>query len=271
MNASEIAAALAQPFALSELEWRVGSTNKDKTKGLALVYVTNRAIMHRLDQVVGIDGWKNEYVAWRAKGVLCQLSLRINGEWIAKCDGADESDIEATKGGFSDAMKRTAVQWGIGRYLYELPDFWAPLEGGKYLPRDFKPAIPAQYLPGGTRTHTATPPPSQSEAGKGQDSKRSKATPSGGGGLLIPEAQLPPWIDEKVGYGKKVIHACKVADQTWRWMISGAKTGGRVSWMRESVKWASEHPEASDAFKETATKAAELLFVIGSEETPHAP
>lgn len=268
MNAAEIMAALAQPFAIDELEWRVGSTNKDKTKGLALVYVTNRAIMHRLDQVVGIDGWRNEFTVWRAKGVLCTLSLRINGEWIAKQDGADESDTEPTKGGFSDAMKRAAVQWGIGRYLYELPDFWAPLEGGKYLPRDYRPDIPAKFLPKGAAkpatTNKAGPKPAPSSVVQAPSDSQ-------GSGLLIPDSTLPPWIDEKVGYGKKELHGKKIAEQTWRWMLSGSKDGGRVAWMRESVKWASEHPESSDAFKDMTAKAAELLFIIGpATEKTHA-
>ena len=50
---------LQEPFKESEIEWRVGSTTKDKTKGLALAYVTNRAIQNRLDDVFGIFGWKN--------------------------------------------------------------------------------------------------------------------------------------------------------------------------------------------------------------------
>jgi hypothetical protein len=28
----------------------------------------------------------------------------------------------------SDAFKRAAVKWGIGRYLYRLPNVWAPCE-----------------------------------------------------------------------------------------------------------------------------------------------
>ncbi len=34
--------------------------------------------------------------------------------------GCRETQVEAVKGGRSGAMKRAAVQWGIGRYLYNL-------------------------------------------------------------------------------------------------------------------------------------------------------
>ena len=69
------------------------------------------------------------------------LSLRVvdsegNSEWITKWDGADDTHVEATKGGLSDAEKRAAVKWGIGRYLYDLSEGWADcsldLKAGRY-------------------------------------------------------------------------------------------------------------------------------------------
>ena len=87
---------------------------------MLLPYVTNRAIMNRLDQVVGPENWKNEFRPGPTGGTMCGLSIRINNEWVTKWDGAQETAVEPIKGGFSDAMKRAAVQWGIGRYLYYL-------------------------------------------------------------------------------------------------------------------------------------------------------
>ena len=40
--------------------------------------------------------------------------------------------MEAEKGRISDAFKRAAVHWGVGRYLYNLPNVWVPLNG-RYL------------------------------------------------------------------------------------------------------------------------------------------
>ena len=54
--------------------------------------------------------------------------MRINDEWITKYDGANDTKIESTKGGISDSMKRAAVQWGIGRYLYNLPGQWVKIK-----------------------------------------------------------------------------------------------------------------------------------------------
>jgi len=122
----DIRKGLAAPFTDADIEWRISHTTKDGTSALVLAYLTNRAIMDRLDATVGAANWYNAFHPWREKGVLCELSVKIGGEWITKADGADVTDIEATKGGFSAAMKRAGVMWGMGRELYSLPDLWWP-------------------------------------------------------------------------------------------------------------------------------------------------
>lgn len=122
--------ALQKPFPAEDIEWRVSHARMTRNgpQALVLAYVTNRAIMERLDEVFGIAGWKNEYSEWRDKGVKCTLTCKVGDEWISKEDGADVTDMEATKGGFSASMKRTAVQWGIGRYLYNLDQTWVDVK-----------------------------------------------------------------------------------------------------------------------------------------------
>ena len=150
---------LQAPFEPNEIEWRVGSTTQDKTKGMALAYVTNRAIQNRLDNVFGVFGWKNEFKAWGDKSQLCGISAKDeNGEWITKWDGAENTDFEATKGGLSDSMKRAACQWGIGRYLYKLDAVWVPIkqQGKSYvIEKGNEPKLPAWALPSGL---SAQPP-----------------------------------------------------------------------------------------------------------------
>lgn len=116
---------LQAPFGTEDIEWRVqqcGSTQQGKLWAIVIPYITNRAIQQRLDDVCGVDGWKNEYTSTpNDKGTLCGISILFvdRKEWITKWDGAEDTDIEAVKGGLSSAMKRAAVQWGIGRYLYK--------------------------------------------------------------------------------------------------------------------------------------------------------
>jgi len=121
---------LLKPFAEKDLEWRpqlIMPNKKGDMMALVLCYVTARAVMTRLDNVVGQSNWKDEY-QHLATGVMCGISISTEaGEWVTKWDGAEETQIEAFKGGISSAFKRTAVKWGVGRYLYELEDTWVNL------------------------------------------------------------------------------------------------------------------------------------------------
>jgi hypothetical protein len=102
-----------------------------------MAYMTSRAVMDRLDTVVGPANWKVEHFS-DDKRRLCRLSIRVDrssgglvgAEWVSKVDGADDTQIEGTKGGISDALKRAAVLWGIGRYLYRLDAPWADVVDG---------------------------------------------------------------------------------------------------------------------------------------------
>jgi hypothetical protein len=114
---------LQAPFDDKDIEWRAqrsGMSKANRPYAILLAYVTNRAIQDRLDQAFGIGGWKNEYARAPEGGVMCGISIKLEDEWITKWDGAENTDIEAVKGGLSNSMKRAAVQWGIGRYLYNL-------------------------------------------------------------------------------------------------------------------------------------------------------
>ena len=83
--------------------------------------------MIRLDKTCGPENWQNRYSHVTEKGVVCEIGINISGEWIWKSNGAGETDIEGEKGALSDAFKRAGVMWGIGRYLYKLPNTWVPL------------------------------------------------------------------------------------------------------------------------------------------------
>ena len=134
MDFKTIKAELSKPFAPEDLEWRLQGTNKAKTGGFAVPYVTNRAIMDRLDDVVGPENWRNEFRPWHGNGKkdaqICGISIysEEHQEWIIKYDGAEDTDIEAVKGGLSDSMKRAAVHWGIGRVLYKMDTVWVDIE-----------------------------------------------------------------------------------------------------------------------------------------------
>jgi hypothetical protein len=139
---------LDAPFPLEDIEFRIGSTREGKTKGLLLAYVTNRAIQQRLDDAFGKAGWTVQFERWeKEKGNICTISVYDPEKqtWIHKSDGADDSDMEAFKGGLSNAMKRAAVQWGIGRYLYKLPKWWVDLYDHKYPARGEEDRVRSEF------------------------------------------------------------------------------------------------------------------------------
>ena len=109
-------ALLDEPFPEEDIRWRIqrSAMGNRGPWALVLAYVTNRAIQRRLDIVCGKEGWQNEYVSGPHGGVLCGISIKIGDEWVTKWDGADKTNVEEVKGGLSDAMKRAAVQWGVG-------------------------------------------------------------------------------------------------------------------------------------------------------------
>jgi hypothetical protein len=120
-------AALKAPFPADRISWRVGSTTRDKKKGMALAYIDARDVMQRLDEVCGPENWQNDYPHAGEKTV-CRIGIKIGDEWVWKANGAGNSDIEAEKGALSDAFKRAAVLWGIGQYLYDLESPWVELD-----------------------------------------------------------------------------------------------------------------------------------------------
>ena len=163
---------LSKPFKEADIEWRIQSSGEKNGKPWArvLAYITNRAIMDRLDEVCGPENWKNEYKDAPGGGILCGLSIRSGVvEWVTKWDGAEQTDIEAVKGGLSGAMKRAGVHWGIGRYLYDLEAGFANIHGkGRYSDKDKKgnyfkwdpPKLPSWALPdGASASKPETPEP----------------------------------------------------------------------------------------------------------------
>jgi len=141
---------LKKPFPVEKISWRVGSTNEKKdyqtkkviqkaTKGIALAYIDARDVMDRLDEVVGASNWQCKYES--VNGVMmCSIGINVDGQFIWKCNGAGETAVEGEKGACSDAFKRAAVLWGIGRYLYEVENVWLDLNEYKKFknPNDLK-------------------------------------------------------------------------------------------------------------------------------------
>jgi len=132
---------LRAPFPPEVVKWRPGTKTKDGTKALALAYVDARDVMERLDAALGPQGWSDRYkVVDEANGVVeCTLAaqypdLRATSKVDVGYPNGGMDDDEPFKGAYSDAFKRAAVKYGIGRDLYDTPKFWIALDESKRFP-----------------------------------------------------------------------------------------------------------------------------------------
>lgn len=95
---------------------------RNKGKALLLLYQDARCAMNILDETVGCD-WQKDYKEVNGN-IYCGIAIKIDDEWRWRWDcgsfTAKEDDMQS-KADASDATKRAAVCWGIGRELYNTP------------------------------------------------------------------------------------------------------------------------------------------------------
>ena len=128
-----------------EIKYRPGSTFNwaEKKYARMLAYVDARYIQDKLDEIVGIGNWSNQFHR-DEKGILyCTITIKFVREdgsvdSVSKTDVGTESNVEQQKGEVSDSFKRCAVHFGLARDLYNLPDpkgfkYVAEMKGNKFL------------------------------------------------------------------------------------------------------------------------------------------
>jgi hypothetical protein len=164
LDVTEVTRALAAPFDFTEVKFKPQAVKGNRA--LALAYVDVRAIMDRLDHVVGVESWQDRYQLLPDNSVMCQLRIRIGDRWITKSDVGGPSEQpdggDRLKAAFSDALKRAAVKFGIGRYLYRLPQQWADYDPQK---RQFstRPRLPDWALANEPKPNRAASKPTAAD------------------------------------------------------------------------------------------------------------
>jgi len=112
------------------VSWRIQSANREKTKVQVTAFVTSRQVQDRLDEVCD---WSSRFELL-GDCVLCAITLHVGDKTYTRSDvGERIQHIEshtmytnAFKASASDAFKRAAVQFGIGRFLYDIPKRFLP-------------------------------------------------------------------------------------------------------------------------------------------------
>jgi len=175
---------LKAPFNPSDVEFRPGTTTRDKTKAVGLAYVDKRVYEERLDNILGVDGWSVEYrtitsnpmvssqtvekgtrqsnskdywgfddnvlknlpesspmkyIHWEkttskySGSVIARLSIYVGERIIVREDVGDfnPEDMATYPTAVAQAFKRACAGFGLGRYLYSLPEVWAEYDQQK--------------------------------------------------------------------------------------------------------------------------------------------
>lgn len=130
---------LGRPFPPEALHWKVQAHRPNQEMALVVVYVSARAVIERLNESVGL-GWSTRFgpevltlpyfdlkerQSKEERGIACALHIYD----AVRMDVGTPSSTEPLKGMFSDALKRAAVQYGLGAYLYRFPRVRARMNG----------------------------------------------------------------------------------------------------------------------------------------------
>jgi hypothetical protein len=170
---------LGAPFPAEAVHWKPQKVSFQANRALAVAYLDAREVAGRLDEVVGPLGWQ---VVHQVLGdqLVTGIGIRdpATGGWVWKWDsgfvgkaqyedekesggsdpiGRRDDEGKARKGTLSDGLKRAAVLWGIGRYLYRLPKVWVAYDPKRKSLAD-TPRLPPWALPAAPRElHTRSP------------------------------------------------------------------------------------------------------------------
>lgn len=148
MTGKEIRAKLAAPFAAGVVKWKAQAVKGNRA--LAVAYIDARDVEDRLNDVLGIDGWDDKYTPAPDGCFLCELSLTIGERVVTRSDLGAPAECpdkgDKAKGAVSDALKRAAIKFGVGRYVYKLEPVWTDYDpAAKKLTKP--PALPDWALP----------------------------------------------------------------------------------------------------------------------------
>lgn len=159
-SAREIQELLAVPFDSEHIKAKPQVVKGNRA--LASFYIDARVVQERLDDVLGIEGWTAHYVDLPGGSVRCELAVWLGNQWITKSDVGSPSDQpdpgDRVKAAYSDALKRAAVHFGIGRHLYRMPTVWHEYDPAKKSWASPVP-IPGRDRPTGTADVPPPPPP----------------------------------------------------------------------------------------------------------------
>lgn len=112
---------LKAPFEKDRLGVKVQSLSRDKTKAMLVCYLQHTDVMDRIEEVD--PAWTTEVLAEGRCGDTVYVRLRMTACGVSRENVGEGGDPKAA---YSDALKRCAMLFGVGRYLYDSETVWVP-------------------------------------------------------------------------------------------------------------------------------------------------
>lgn len=126
----EILDKLSAPFSADSVSIKIQTKPNSNGNSLCVAYIDARDVMQRLDDIAA-GNWSDDYRTAPSGGLECALTIF----GVTRRDvGSTDNENEPEKSAYSDAFKRAAVKFGVGRFLYFLPSLYAKVKDmGKYI------------------------------------------------------------------------------------------------------------------------------------------
>jgi hypothetical protein len=138
---------LKAPFDASTISIKIQSFSKAKDRAMLVAYVQHTDAYNRLESVD--PGWTCETTNIKEVGDLVVVSMKMTVKGVTRENVGEGEDY---KSAYSDALKRVAMLFGIGRYLYDQGQAWVKYDDQKdrfrvWTLSDYQSALRGEKLP----------------------------------------------------------------------------------------------------------------------------
>lgn len=114
---------LTNPVEKSRLGVKVQSFNKERTQAMLVLYLQHTDVQDRLEQVD--PAWGFTILHEERAGDTVYVRARMTVKGVSRENVGEGGD---PKSAYSDCLKRCAMLFGVGRYLYDSDTVWTPYD-----------------------------------------------------------------------------------------------------------------------------------------------
>lgn len=161
---------LNQPFEKDRLGVKVQSFSKDRTKAMLVLYLQHTDVMDQLEKVD--PSWSTEVVNEEGRGDSVFVRMKMTVKGVTRENVGEGGD---PKSGYSDALKRCAMLFGVGRYLYDSPTVWVDYNDQR---DKFKQWTVEEYDRAAQRSRYQRPEPPKEESVQGKSPEGPRPGPA---------------------------------------------------------------------------------------------